>query len=497
MKKVVIIGGGIAGLSAGIFAQRNGFESIILEKNNIVGGECTGWDRQGYHIDGCIHWLVGTKQGSPMNRLWNNVGALEGVEIYNPETFLSFEYGGQILHFYRDLEKFKQSWIEISPEDSERIEELYSSIKILQSYEMQTGKPRDLMGILDIIKMLKSIKHIAPVYKKYSKTELKQYANTFSHPLIREALSSLQPEGYSALFFMFALATFTDGEASLPYGGSKAFSLRMQAKYIELGGKVEKGCEALDFVIKDKKVNSVVCKNGKVFEADYFIGALDAKFFFEKLLKGEYNDKEFEKRFKDDKVYPLASEILIALGCTEKIDGIPDSLSIEIEPFKINNTNIKRVLIKNYNYESSFAPDGHSVFTCSINQFKDDIDMWFNLYNDKKSYTHEKQRIADYIKSSIEKRFPDVNGKLKVIDTATPVTFHRYCNAYRGAFMSFFPTIGGKMMEHSGKVKGLKNVFLSGQWLNPPGGLPVAVLTGNQTIQRICKKEKIAFKESP
>lgn len=62
MKRIVIIGGGISGLTAGIFAQKTGFESIILEKNHTMGGECTGWERQGYHIDGCIHWLVGTKK---------------------------------------------------------------------------------------------------------------------------------------------------------------------------------------------------------------------------------------------------------------------------------------------------------------------------------------------------------------------------------------------------------------------------------------------------
>jgi phytoene desaturase len=69
MKKIVIIGGGIAGLSAGIFAQKNGFESTILEKHHTTGGECTGWDRRGYHIDGCIHWLVGTKEGTPIREL--------------------------------------------------------------------------------------------------------------------------------------------------------------------------------------------------------------------------------------------------------------------------------------------------------------------------------------------------------------------------------------------------------------------------------------------
>lgn len=51
MKKVVIIGGGISGLSAGIYAQQMGYQTEIYEKNPMVGGECTGWNRQGYHID--------------------------------------------------------------------------------------------------------------------------------------------------------------------------------------------------------------------------------------------------------------------------------------------------------------------------------------------------------------------------------------------------------------------------------------------------------------
>ena len=47
MKKVVICGGGIAGLTAGIYAQQAGFATEIYEKNALPGGECTGWARQG------------------------------------------------------------------------------------------------------------------------------------------------------------------------------------------------------------------------------------------------------------------------------------------------------------------------------------------------------------------------------------------------------------------------------------------------------------------
>ena len=59
--------------------------------------------------------------------------------------------------------------------------------------------------------------------------------------------------------------------------------------------------------------------------------------------------------------------------------------------------------------------------------------------------------------------------------------------------MGFWPTLQGKEMRHKGNINGLKNIFLSGQWLQPPGGLPTALVTGKNTIMRLCKKEKKEF----
>lgn len=50
------------------------------------------------------------------------------------------------------------------------------------------------------------------------------------------------------------------------------------------------------------------------------------------------------------------------------------------------------------------------------------------------------------------------------------------------------------LLYHNGKVKGLKNFYLSGQWLSSGGGVPTALITGKETIQRICKKERRKFK---
>lgn len=59
-KKVIIIGAGVAGLSAGIYARRSGFDVTILEQHSIPGGMCTSWKRKGYLFEGAMHWLTGS-----------------------------------------------------------------------------------------------------------------------------------------------------------------------------------------------------------------------------------------------------------------------------------------------------------------------------------------------------------------------------------------------------------------------------------------------------
>ena len=72
----IVIGGGIAGLCAGCYAQMNGYRSRIYEMHERPGGLMTAWERKGYTIDYCIHWLVGSSPRSSMHRLWREVGLL-------------------------------------------------------------------------------------------------------------------------------------------------------------------------------------------------------------------------------------------------------------------------------------------------------------------------------------------------------------------------------------------------------------------------------------
>ena len=84
---------------------------------------------------------------------------------------------------------------------------------------------------------------------------------------------------------------------------------------------------------------------------------------------------------------------------------------------------------------------------------------------------------------------------MEFLDCWTPLTYQRYCNAYHGAYMSFITRKGEKAFRVKGTIKGIKNLYIASQWINAPGGLPVALVAGKFAVQRILKKEKRPYLE--
>ena len=80
-RSIAIVGAGVAGLAAGCYAQMNGYQTRIYEMHGLPGGVCTSWRRDGYVFDGCLQWLMGTRPGSPLNRVWQELGALTGWSV--------------------------------------------------------------------------------------------------------------------------------------------------------------------------------------------------------------------------------------------------------------------------------------------------------------------------------------------------------------------------------------------------------------------------------
>ena len=111
-KKIIIVGGGLAGLTAGIYGVKANYDVEIYEKNKIVGGECTGWDRGGYHIDNCLHWMMGTNEGTDLYNIWKTVGAIgDDIKILKSDKMYTSTLNGDSLSLYDDLEKTRREMI--------------------------------------------------------------------------------------------------------------------------------------------------------------------------------------------------------------------------------------------------------------------------------------------------------------------------------------------------------------------------------------------------
>lgn len=292
MKKVIVIGGGIAGLSAGIFAQTNGFETEIYEKHTILGGECTGWNRNGYHIDNCIHWMTGTKKGTSLYDLWEYVGAFgKDVEIIQRDSFFTCEYDGKTLTLWKDIDRTEREMLELAPEDEKQIKEFAQSVRAAEAMEMPTDKPMDMYTLHEMIKLGKSMGSAGKIYSELGKISVKEYAEKFSSQIIRHTITDFMFDSYPAYAMIFSYATFTSGNGSIPKGTSLGVVQRMQKRFEEAGGKVHTGIGAAKINIDGKTANSVTFSDGSTAEADYIICACDANVTFGQLLDKKYMPK--------------------------------------------------------------------------------------------------------------------------------------------------------------------------------------------------------------
>lgn len=492
MKKIVIVGGGISGLTSGIFAQKYGFESIVLEKNPIAGGECTGWDRQGSHIDGCIHWLTGTKKDTELYKLWCEVGALDGIDIINLPYYYIFEYDGKQVCFYNDYDKLRDELISVSAEDSDVIDEFISGCKAIRSIEMPVSKPMDMMNMIDMMKLGAKMMSGGMAMQKYTKITCKEFAEKFKSPVLQKVFRSFLPDNYAASSMMFSYATIASGNGGIPVGGSKAMAMRIAEKYKSLGGDLRLNSSVSEIIVKNGKAVGVELENGDVIESDYVISACDADITLNKLLKGKYIDKQLQVCYNDLENNPIQSNVLVAFSVDGDVSDLPISFIFDSEKYDVAGKAQSTVGMRVYSYDKSLVRNGKTTITSFVSQTPNDFDYWKKLYADKDAYKAEKMRIAEELLKRIIKRFPQLDGRIKIIDVVTPVTYERYCGAYKGSWMAFMQTPKSNTVQnHNGEIEGIKNFQLSGQWIYSPGGLPCAVATGKFAVQRICKAEKI------
>lgn len=503
MAKVLIIGGGVAGLAAGIYAQKAGLESTIYERHNIPGGLLSWWNRKGYLLDNCVHWLTGTNPQTDIYKVWEEVGVLgKDVRVIQPESFMQVELDGETLNVWHDLNRLRDDLLRISPKDKKNIEEFIGLLRIYKNVGLVAHKPMEQLSVWEYAKLIWSMRKVGKVHRIYSKMSIGEYAERFHSPIIRKMLNVYFPKFYNVSSLFYVYAAFCNDNADLPQGGSKGMMERMVRRYESSGGKICTGWEAEQINIQEGHAYSVSFSNGETVEADYIISACDMFHTMAHLLPIEYTDSYMQEHFIDlPKKYPTYSSVNLYFAVDHVTKEVPCALALDIDGLSINNRPVRIGFLKHFNYETTFSPEGKSILQVLLMQYEEDYDYWEQLRReDYQAYKAEKNIVATIVQKALEKRFAELQGHISLLDVATPVTNTRYCNVYKGAFMSFALTPQNEKIAHKGRVRGVGNLYLAGQWLQAPGGLPNAVVTGKFAIQRLLKDhkelQKLSRKES-
>ncbi len=487
-KKAIVIGGGIAGLSAGIYALYAGFDAVIYEKNAIPGGECIGWNRKGYHIDNCIHWLTGTKKGTALYEVWKKVGALsDDTEYAKLDSFYSVICDGKTVTLWNDLERTQKELIEAAPEDEEEIRKFIQYVEYSKQCLFPAEKPMDMWGLKDYITIGQTMMDFPKVTKEFGSISLEEYSHRFKSPIMQKLVCDYLPKSYCAYSFLVSYATMVDGNGKIPMGASLQMSLRMERRFRELGGKIVYNASVEEIVLEKGYATGIRLAGGEFAEADYVIPTLDVYPLFHKLLPEKYMPAELKQAYAAPKAYPSTSGFQVAFAASEKFDR-GETIFIDIDPIKVGSRSFDRMYVKAYGYDPIFVKDGKQVIQTCITQLDEDYEYWKSL--SKEEYDIMKNKLVAEVERRIEEAFPELKGDLEFLDAWTPLTYERYCNAYHGSYMSFITTPQGKSVRLKGKLKGIRNIYLAGQWTSSPGGLPVAVASGKFAIQRILKSEK-------
>lgn len=494
-KRIVIIGGGVAGLTAGIYAKKAGFDAVIYEKNPVAGGECTGWDRDGYHIDNCIHWLMGTSGDTALHRIWETTGAIDGVEIVHNDSMYTSELQGERVTLWQDIDRTERELLALSPADADEIKKLMTLCRLSKTVEIPAEQPMDFYSLIEMLKFTASMKNTMRVFKACKNMDTQDLMNRFKHPLIRCMISDFCTKDSLASSFPMAYGNFVGGDGGVPKGGSMALALRMQARFISLGGEIHTGVSAEKLILDGQKAVRLRLSTGEEAQGDYFLCACDPDFTFRHLLDKSFMDPLLAEVYAKPADYPIYGMLQAAYAVDSPVDVMQGEHILDCGSLCEFPWLGDRLTVKTYGYEPDFAPSGKQIVQFLWGLDQSAFPYWEALYQDKALYQKKKEELAAKAQGLIEERFPAYKGKMRLLDVWTPMTYRRWCNAYKGYNQAY--TITKRSRENAyvpAAIKGLDNVLLSGQWLAAPGGLPGAAIQGKFSVQRICKKENLSIK---
>ncbi len=521
---VVIVGGGIAGLTSAAFLSKEGYKVLICEKEARIGGLVNSFDYKGFTFDGGIRAIENSGIVLPMLKQL-------GLDVEFLKNTVSLGLGHDVLRLSSkdSLTDYQKLLNEHFPDNIEDISQIIGEIKRVMLYmdvlygienplfhDLKREKDYVYKTILPwLFKFLKNINKIARLNKPID-DYLKQFTkNQALIDIIAQHFFKKTPASFALSYFSLYL------DYQYPKGGTGVLTDSME-KFVQ-----DHGAEILrDTKIShvDPQARQIQDTNGNAYVYTKLIWASDLKYLY-KII--DY------RALKSDKIKQMAMAQKNAVS--DKVGGdsilsvyltldLPKSYFEEISsghffytPSKIGLSSIAPIIPDNEDKASlmewlrqyyafttfeiscpvlrdeTLAPEGKTGLIVSTLMDYSLVKRIaaMDWYEEFKQFSED--AIITILDQSI---YPGIREKVMDRFTATPLTIERQTGNSDGAITgwaftnSFIPAVSSMPKVANSVLTPFPDIFQAGQWSYSPSGLPISILTGKLAADKVIKQLK-------
>jgi len=495
-KSIVIVGAGMAGLSAGCYARMNGYEVTILEMHSIPGGLCAAWTRKGYTFDISMHMLTGSKFGA-LHKMWRELGVMENRRFHYHDEMCRVESGKRALSISTDRQRLEEQMLALSPADAELTREFVRLVCGPNMMGAASPKPAELAGPFDNLRMMFAILPLLGTFRRYGKQTIQEFAARFQNPFLREAVRmTIDSPGWPMHRFpMAVMAGFfksSISEAGVPVGGSQQVANTIAERFLKLGGEFRYRCRVAGVVVESDRAVGVKLADGTETRADEVIWAADGHSLIFDILGGRYVDDRIRRMY--DEWTPVRPVVHVCLGVARDMSKEPARLSFELDqPLTVAGEERKWLTVLHHSFDPTMAPEGKAAvevwYPCRY-------EYWQELAKDRPRYDAEKVHIADLTITELDRRWPGFRAQVEMVDVPTPATYVRYTGNWQASPDGWYITPDNMRTNPLRSLPGLAGLRMAGQWTAPFTGTVLAALTGRQAIELLCRQDRKRFAAS-
>ncbi len=516
-ERMIVVGAGISGLTAGAYLLRSGHDVLLLEKTSRCGGLVGSFERDGFVLDTGPRALGNAGILRPM---------LEDLQLPVPlvRGLVSTGIGGEIVHFdsRESFPAYAESLGRLFPDsrrDVARIDEQIGSWRSVARVLNRLPNPFFRNPLRDPRYLVREFLPWLPSFLgALVKTSLRRMSveealdGLTCNASLKDMVSQHFFKGTPAAFALGYLENLLDYE--YPLGGTGRLPRALEERITSGGGVIRTGREIVKVFPAEGRL---LDQRGEEYPYDRLLWAADLRSLYRCLEGLSFSPPVLRsinaEREKYEAASPGESAFTLFLGVDEppehfarisrghfiytpKPAGLGELHRSRLEELKRRFPRVSRgelfdwlgAFCERSSYEisipalkdRSLAPPGKTALVISmlVDGPLFHLAERADLLDELRERTRE--GMVDALESSV---YPGLRRKILFAESATPVTLSRMFNTAGGAITGWSLETKAPVPDSLAGIMGavktaVPRVFKAGQWSYSPSGVPIAVLTG-------------------